>query len=183
MLITTSRDPTHNLRRVSKIISLAIPNSQRMNRGSLSLHKLFTYCWNKQIFRLLILQETTKEEEIVLVKAYLIGKIPQFINATVELTDIISLQRQRKKHRITVEKVYLDFSVEVNKIIKERITDFFQYVAQDSNHIIGAKNYLTISFRKKTRTSVIGQAIQQNSSKFFPLFNIHISSECVNNEY
>lgn len=183
MLITTSRDPTHHLRRVSKIISLSIPNSQRMNRGSLSLHKLFTYCWNKQISRLLILQETTKENEKVLVKAYLIGKIPQLIDATVELTDIISLQRQRKKHRITIEKVYLDFSVEVNKIIKERITDFFQYVAQDSNHIISAKNYLTISFRKKNSTSVIGQAVQQNSSKLFPLFNIHISSECVNNEY
>ncbi|UCG89980.1 MAG: hypothetical protein JSU57_05830 [Candidatus Heimdallarchaeota archaeon] len=181
MLITTSRDPNHYLRRVSKIIALSFPNSQRMNRGSLSLKKLFSYCWNKQISRLLILQGTAKED-LIIVKAYLIGKIPQLVEATIKLTNIITLQKNRKKHRITVEKVCLDFSEEVNKISKERITDFFQPLVQESEHA-SSKNFLTIRFRKETRKSLIGQVIQENSSLSLPLYNIHISSECVNNEY
>ncbi|MFX1285163.1 MAG: hypothetical protein ACFFB5_16015 [Promethearchaeota archaeon] len=181
MLITTSRDPTQYLRRVSKIITLSFPNSQRMNRGSLSLNKLFTYCWNKQISRLLILQGTT-EEGLVSVKAYKIGKIPQLVEATVELSKIISLQKHRKKQRINIEKVCFDFSEEVDKMIKERITDFFQHVFKDSKHI-STKNLLTISFRKETKNSLIGQAVLQNLLQSLLLYKIQITSECVNNEY
>ncbi|MFX0208767.1 MAG: hypothetical protein ACFFDT_22485 [Candidatus Hodarchaeota archaeon] len=181
MLITTSRDPTHYLRRVSKIIALSFPTSQRMNRGSLSLKKLLNYCWNKQISRLLILQGTA-EEGIISVKAYLIRKIPQLVEVTVELTNIISLQKHRGKDRIKVEKICLDFSEEVSKIVKERITDFFQHIIQDTDQT-NAKNLLKISFRKETKNSLIGKAVQHNQSQSLPLYNIQISSECVNNEY
>ncbi len=180
MLITTSRNPTHYLRRVSKIISLSFPNSQRLNRGSLNLSKIFAYCWNNQISRLLILQGT-KKEDLIIVKAYVIGKKPQSIDATIKLTNIVSLRKHDKKRRIMVEKVHLEFSEEVNEVIQEKILDFFRCVIQDSKRF-RTRKLLTISFSQKKPNFLIGIAVQQDSSVSLPLYNIHISTECGNNE-
>lgn len=180
MLITTSRNPTHSLRRMSKIIAFSVPNSQRLTRGSLSLEKVFRYCWNHQISRLLILQKNS-EKDSILVKTYLIGEKPQPINATIRLTDIISLQKHTKTQRIMIEKVKFNFTEKVNKEIKKQILEFFSQIIQNSEHSRSTK-LLTISFRKNRSNSLIGHAVQQNSSKPLLLYTIHITSECFNDE-
>lgn len=180
MLITTSRNPNHYLRRASKIISLSIPNSQRINRGSLSLNKLFNYCWNKQFTRLIILQGVMDEDSI-LVKAYLVDKKPQLIDAHIELNNIISIGDYDPKHRIMVDKVTLIFSSKVNEIVKKRIKDFFRQIIQDSRHT-HAKKFLAIRFGIEKPNFIKGQAIQQDSPRTIPLYTIHISSPCINNE-
>jgi hypothetical protein len=151
-----------------------------MNRGSLSLRKIFTYCRNKQIYRLLILQGT-KKEDLIIVKAYVIGKKPQSIGATIKLTNIISLRKHDIKHRIMVEKVHLEFSETVNEVIQEKILDFFRYVIQDSKDF-RTRKLQTISFSQEKPNYLIGLAVQQGSSVSLPLYTIHISTECGNNE-
>lgn len=180
MLITTSRNPTHYLRRISKIIAFSLPNSQRLTRGSLSLDKVFRYCWNQQISRLLILQKNS-EKDSILVKAYLIEEKPKPIKTGIELTKIISLQKHDKTQRIMIENVELEFSDEVNREIKEKVNTFFAPTIQASESSRVPK-LLTISFKKNTSNSLIGQAVQQNSSNSLPLYTIHISLECFNNE-
>ncbi|MFX0014644.1 MAG: Brix domain-containing protein [Promethearchaeota archaeon] len=180
MLITTSRNPNHRLRRVSRVISLSFPNSQRMNRGTLSLSRLFTYCWNKKIGNLLILQESD-ENNAILVKAYSIRNQPQLIDATIRLTNIVSLRKHSKKYRINIERICINFSEDINKLFKDQITDFFHQIIPDSNNV-HSKKKLVISFGKDKFNSLIGHAVQQNSTKSLHLFTIHVSSECVNNE-
>ncbi|MHA2202248.1 MAG: hypothetical protein ACW991_01030 [Candidatus Hodarchaeales archaeon] len=180
MLITTSRNPTHQLRRMSKIIALSFPNSQRLTRGSLSLDKVFRYCWNQQIFRLLILQKNSGKDSI-LVKAYSIGEKPQPIKATIKITEMISLQKHNKTQRILIEKVKLDFTDQVNEEIMEQIIDFLSPIIQKAGNK-RTKKLLTMSFRKTKSTSLIGHVVQHNSSQSLPLYTIHISSECVNDD-
>jgi len=180
MLITTSRNPNQYLRRVSKVISLSIPNSQRINRGSLSLNKLFIYCWNKQFTKLIILQGVMDEDSI-LVKAYLVEKKPQLIDAHIELDNIISIRDYDPKHRIIVDEVSLIFSSEINEITKKRIKDFFRQIIQDPRHN-HAKKFLVISFGIEKPNFIKGQAIQQDFSRTTLLYTIHISSPCINNE-
>ncbi|MFX0122880.1 MAG: hypothetical protein ACFFAE_04525 [Candidatus Hodarchaeota archaeon] len=180
MLITTSRNPTHYLRRMSKIIALSIPNSQRLTRGSLNLDKIFRYCRNQQINRLLILQKDSVKGSI-LVKAYSIETKPQLIKAMIKLTEIISLQKHDKTRRIMIEKVHLNFTDNVNKEEKENIYEFFSPIIHNSGESRSTK-LLTISFRKNRSNSLIGHAVQQNLSDSLHLYTIQITPECNNDE-
>jgi rRNA maturation protein Rpf1 len=180
MLITTSRNPTHFLRRVSNIISLSFPNSQKMNRGSLSLKNLFAYCKNKEFSRLLIFQRTSENDRVI-AKAYSIEEKPQSIEATIELRDVISLSKHDKKNRVVIESVQLKFSREVNESKKGKITDFFQDIIKASQHSHDRK-VLTIFFRQEKQNYLIGQAVRGISSISDPLYTIHILTECGNNE-
>jgi len=181
MLITTSRNPTHHLRRMCKIISFSIPNSQRLTRGNLNLNEIFRYCWNHQIFRLIILQKHS-EKNSILVKAYSIREKPRLIKATIKITEMVTLQKHNKTQRIMIEKVKLDFAETVSKEIKEQIADFFSPIIQNQRNGYSS-NLLSISFGKNSFNSLIGHIVQHNTSKsHLPLFKIHITSECKNNE-
>lgn len=180
MLITTSRNPTHFLRRVSKIVSFSIPNSQKMNRGSLNLRELFAYCKNMHFSRLLIFQRTSEKDRII-AKAYSIQEKPQLVEATIEISDVIPLYKHGKKIRVAIEKVQLKFSQEVNESKKEKILEFFQDIIQNSNNS-HEKKVLTILFRQENQNYYIGQAIQGISSISKPLYTIHILTECGKNE-
>ncbi|MFX1515827.1 MAG: hypothetical protein ACFFC6_05915 [Promethearchaeota archaeon] len=180
MLITTSRNPTHYLRRMSKIIALSIPSSQRLTRGNLNLSEIFRYCWNHQILRLLILQKYSDKNSIF-VKAYSIEEKPRLINATIKITEIVTLQKHDKTQRIMIKKLKLAFTDQISKGIKQQITDFFSPTIQSLGNNDLSK-LLTINFEKTSFHSVIGHAVQQNVSKSLPLFKIHIASECNNNE-
>jgi hypothetical protein len=80
-----------------------------------------------------------------------------------------------------VEKVHLEFSEELNEGIQEKILDFFRYVIQDSRRF-RTRKLLTISFSQEKPNILIGLAVQQGSSVSLPLYTIHISTECGNNE-
>lgn len=121
------------------------------------------------------------DEESILVKAYLVDKKPQLIDAHIELENIISIRDNDPKHRIIVDEVNLIFSNEVNEIARKRIKDFFQQIIQDTRHT-HAKKFLEISFGIEKPNFIKGQAIQQDFSSTTLLYTIHISSPCINNE-
>ncbi|MFX1505150.1 MAG: hypothetical protein ACFFDC_03455 [Promethearchaeota archaeon] len=179
LLITTSRNPSHKLRRISKIINYSIPKSQRLTRGNLSLSDIFRYCWNHQISRLIILQKHSKNS--LLVKAFSIEDKPRPIHATIRLSEIVTLQKHVKTQRILIEKVNIEFKSKLRKEIRKYILDFFSPITQnlEPNH---STKLLIISFEKTSSDSLIGHAVQQNSSMPLPLYTIHITLECNNDE-
>ncbi|MFW9905569.1 MAG: hypothetical protein ACFFFH_14600 [Candidatus Thorarchaeota archaeon] len=180
LLITTSRNPSHRLRRVSKIVTYSIPKSQRLTRGNLSLDDIFRYCWNHQIFRLLILQKYSKNS--ILIKAFSIEKKPRPIKATIKLSEIVTPQKHDKTQRIMIEKVKIEFKENLREELRKCLLDFFSPITQNLEHNHSTK-LLTISFESNSTGTLLGHAVQQGSSMPLPLYTIHITLECNNNEY
>jgi hypothetical protein len=121
------------------------------------------------------------DEESILVKAYLIDKKPELINAHIELHNIISLRDYDPKPRIMVDKISLVFSSEVTRVARERIKEFFRQITKDTR-LIHTKNYLTMNFGIEKPDFIKGQVFQQDSTRTIPLYTIHISSPCITNE-
>ncbi|MHA2328666.1 MAG: hypothetical protein ACXACR_09105, partial [Candidatus Hodarchaeales archaeon] len=155
-LITTSRKPSHFLRRASKVISLSLPNSQKFTRGSTNLKEIFVYCWNMQIPRLIILQETPNSD-IISISAYSIDKKSQFYDSSIKISNVLKLQKKDKKKRILVERVSLVFSDDVNMIHKRRISKFFQPITKFSKSC-ETKRVLKIHFTQEGTNRIKGLA-------------------------
>ncbi|MFX0182970.1 MAG: hypothetical protein ACFE95_07815 [Candidatus Hodarchaeota archaeon] len=173
VLITTSRNPTHFLRRAAKILSLSFPNSQKLNRGTLNQKQLNNFCWNQKIPRLIILQRNQKDQTIN-VRIYSIDKEVKVINAAIQLFDLILLQKHERNKRIMVDTVKLEFSKNINPQIKSRLIKIFKPIIQYSDPI-NARKLLTIYFKSKTSKTLIGSAIQKVSSVSLHLYTLHIS--------
>lgn len=180
LLITTCRNPSHNLRRISKILTYSLPKSQRLTRGNLSLNDIFRYCWNHRIFRLLVLQKHS--ENSILIKAFSIGEKPRPIQATIKLSEVVIPKKHVKTQRIMIEKVKIEFKGKMKEEIRKYLLDFFLPITQNSIHNHTTK-LLTISFEMSSSDSLIGYAVQQNSSMPLPLYTIHITLESNSNEY
>lgn len=57
VLITTSREPSSNLKQFSKEMHHLFPNSQRMNRGNTTIETIVEKCLKEQVTDLIILEE------------------------------------------------------------------------------------------------------------------------------
>lgn len=172
VLITTSRDPTHFLRRTSKVLNFSLPNSLRMNRGSLNLGELYRYCWNQQVPYALILQGTA-EKGIAEIKAYKIGNEIQPIEATIELSDIIRLEKHNRGTRISVDCVQVQFTPSVQQPLRKRIIKVFTPILR-SFKTERSKNVLTVRFQVIDSNKLSGEAIQSTTRGLLPLFNVSI---------
>jgi rRNA maturation protein Rpf1 len=180
VLITTSRNPSHYLRRVTKVLTFSIPRSKRITRGSLNKRQLFNYCKNLKIRRLLILQGS-KVERVVAVKAYSIEEELNILNAEILLSNIITIQKHDKNTRIIVEKINLDFSNQINKIEKNKVIDFFSPIVIQRK-VLKENRLLVINFKQKKPNILIGFAHQQISNAPRLIYEIKISFKCVNDE-
>ena len=173
ILITTSRNPPPFLRRANKVLVFSIPNSQKINRGSLSLKQLFSYCWNLKISRLLILQKKGKSE-IVTIKAYFIEEKVQSTEIALEISDLIFLRKHDKRTRIQIDDLNLQFENNVDLKMKKTILTLFKPIlGRETSHQSNKKLY--IKFRSENATSVIGTAVQQNNETTLPLYTLRIT--------
>ncbi|MFX0173471.1 MAG: hypothetical protein ACFE9L_16385 [Candidatus Hodarchaeota archaeon] len=173
VLITTSRNPTHYLRRATKILSYSVPNSQKLNRGTLNLKQLYNYCWNQKIPRLIILQRN-KKDKIINFQIYSIEKEVNTLNVDIQLFDLIELQKHNTKTRIMVDRVKLEFSNEIHPLIKKRLIKIFNPIFNFSR-LNYAKKLLTIKFKPETPEILIGTAVQKYSSIFLHLYTLRIT--------
>ncbi|MFX0088207.1 MAG: hypothetical protein ACFFAU_21310 [Candidatus Hodarchaeota archaeon] len=180
VLITTSRNPSHYIRRVTKIVTFSIPKSKRITRGSLNKKQLFNYCKNLNIRRLLIL-EGSKKEGVIAVKAYSIEDEINSFNAEIILNNITSITKQDKNTRIMIEKICLGFSKEISRIIKNKVTDFFSPIIMEDK-VLRRNKLLIINFTQKNPKVLLGFAYQQISKTSRLLYEIKISFKCVNDE-
>ncbi|MHA2074557.1 MAG: hypothetical protein ACW97X_08050 [Candidatus Hodarchaeales archaeon] len=173
VIITTSRNPSHFLRRVCKILTFSIPRSERITRGSLNRNQLFNYCWNKNIPRILILHGPD-ENNSVLVKAYSIDNTVLFHEVSIRLNDFISIQKHNKSNRITISTIKLDFSEKIDFTVKKGIINFFNPIIQN-NRDLRKKKILTLSFRQDTSQDITGYAYQLNDNSSILLYKITVS--------
>lgn len=180
ILITTSRNPSHYVRRVTRILTFSIPRSKRITRGSLNTKNLLNYCKNLKVKRLLIIQGS-KRKNTVFVKAYSIENEINLINMEIILSKITTVQKHDKTTRIMIENINLDFSKKINKAIKKKVIDFFSPILLGKNDLKGNK-LLLINFEQKNPKNLIGFANQQISTKKRLLFEIEISFKCVQDE-
>jgi len=181
ILITTSRNPSHFLRRTSKILDYSLPNSQRMNRGSLNLKQLYNYCWNRKIPRLFILQNSSKGKDIVIIKAYLISEVIQLSDSIIEISELMSLKKHSKNTRIKVEQLKLNFSKSIDSKLKNKVIEIFNPSIHSSS-TDRPKYLLSIQFLQKSPNELIGNAIQQSFSSQLHLFTLHISNSGINEQ-
>ena len=173
VMITTSRNPSHFLRRVCRILTFSIPRSERITRGSLNQSQLFNYCRNKNIKRILIVHGTNVGNSVH-VKAYSIVDTILFHEVNILLSDFISLQKHNKSNRIIITAIQLDFSEEIDFSIKKGIINFFHPIVQNTRDF-GKNKVLTFSFNQKTSRNVIGYAIQRNRNSSMLLYKITVT--------
>jgi rRNA maturation protein Rpf1 len=173
VVITTSRNPNHFLRRAAKILSFSIPNSQKLNRGTLNLKQLYNFCWNHKIPRLIILQRN-KKDKIINFQIYSIEKEIQAINVDIQLFDLIELHKHDAKTRIMVDKVKLEFSNEIHPQIKKRLIKIFNPLFNFSR-LNTARKRLIVNFKPETADILIGTAVQKYSSISLRLYTLRVT--------
>ncbi len=173
VIITTSRNPSHFLRRVCRILTFSIPRSERISRGSLNQKQIYNYCRNKNITRILIVHGTSLGNSVQ-VKAYSVTDTILFHEVNILLSDFISLQKHNKSNRIIITAIQLDFSEEIDFSIKKGIINFFQPIVQNTQDD-GKNKILTFSFNQKTSQNVIGYAFQKNRNSSILLYKINIT--------
>ena len=133
VLITTSRNPNHFLRRTAKVLQHSLPGSCKLNRGSLNINQLFSYCWNNRIPRLLILNKGYTNQKL-LISAYMIGDEISLLDLTIEISEIMYQKKHDSKTRIKSE--YLNFiqeKTEKSSLIKEFLTFFPKITSVNHN--------------------------------------------------
>ena len=173
VIITTSRNPSHFLRRVCKILTFSIPKSERISRGSLNQNQIYNYCRNKNIARILIVHRTSVDNSVH-VKAYSVADTILFHEVNILLSDFISLQKHNKSNRIIITSIQLDFSEEIDFSIKKGIINYFHPIVQNTRDVRKNK-ILTISFKQETSQNVIGYAFQQNRNSSILLYKINVT--------
>ena len=179
-LITTSRNPSHFLRRVSKILYFIIPNSEKLPRGSLNKKQIFNYCKNQRIKRLLILQ-VRDENSTVFVKAYSIEDNILHYNADIMLSDIIHLQKHDKNTRIKVKKIDINFCERTSDTVKGKVNAFFYPIMKKQKKIKG-RNLLVISFKQEKPNHLSGFIHQHISSSSLAVCKVSITFKCETDE-
>lgn len=173
VIITTSRNPSHFLRRVCKILTFSIPGSERITRGSLNQNQIYNYCRNKDISRILIVHGTSLGNSVQ-VKAYSVTDTILFHEVNILLSDFISLQKHNKSNRIIITSIKLDFSEEIDFSIKKGIINYFHPIVKNRRDF-GKNKILTISFKQETSQSVIGYAFQPNKNSSILLYKINVA--------
>ncbi len=173
VIITTSRNPSHFLRRVCRILTFSLPRSERITRGSLNQSQIFNYCRNKNITRILILHGTSVGNSVH-VKAYSVLDTILFHEVNILLSDFISLQKHNKNNRIMITSIQLDFSDEINFSIKKGIINYFHPIVQNTRDFRKNK-ILKISFKQETTQNVVGYAFQQNRNSSILLYKINVT--------
>ncbi|MFW9778958.1 MAG: hypothetical protein ACFFE8_08915 [Candidatus Heimdallarchaeota archaeon] len=172
VFITTSRHPTHFLRRASKVLNFSIPNSLKLNRGSLNQREIYRYCWNRRIPFALILQNTG-QKDIVEVKAYKIGMEVQAMTPSIKLLNMIQLKRHNRETRIDVDSIQLQFASTVQQSLKDRLIEAFNPLLRLTN-VKTSENLLFLRFRIERSNILIGEAIQKTARGSLLLFNLLI---------
>ena len=119
-LITTSHNPSHFLRKLSKLLTFCLPNTVRINRGSLNKKQLFNYCWNNQISRLMIVQGLEKKDSGI-IEIYKLERSLKPINALIEVSDVTFPNKGVKDARIESSGISLHYSTDFPIKLRESI--------------------------------------------------------------
>ncbi len=172
VLITTSHNPSHFLRRVAKFLSILIPNSEKLTRGSLNFHELCNYCWNKEIKWLFILEDSENKKSAFL-RFYDFNKSRSPINASIKLMNFNFPTKGDPSPRIEIKGIRLLFpDLEIKKIDK-KVQEFLRtlktaFISQINN------SSLVIEFQKISSSHIFGIVTWEHNKKSIPVFSYEV---------
>lgn len=119
-LITTSHNPSHFLRKLSKLLTFCLPDSVRINRGSLNKKQLSNYCWNNKILRLIIVQGFEKKDSAI-IEFHNLEKSQKPVKSVIQVTDVVFPKKGIKNTRIDASRIHLRYSSEIIPKLRESI--------------------------------------------------------------
>ena len=173
VLITTSHNPSHFLRRVGKLLSYTIPFSEKLNRGSLNIQQIHNYCWNNDIKLLFILKDSETKNSAFL-NFYDLSKSRTPMNATIRLTNFYFPRKGDSKTRIDSKGINLEFSHLVNEKklakIQENMRRFFHPHLPQTKH-----SNLNINFQKITGSQITGVVTRPLPEEILPVFAFEVT--------
>lgn len=119
-LITTSHNPSHFLRKLSKLLAFCLPDSIRINRGSLNKKQLLNYCWNNKIPRLIIVQGFEKKDSSI-IEFFNLEKSQKPVTSVIQVKDVFFPRKGAKDTRIDASRIFLHYSTEIPSRLRESI--------------------------------------------------------------
>ncbi|MHA1227353.1 MAG: hypothetical protein ACTSPV_11475 [Candidatus Hodarchaeales archaeon] len=166
LLITTSRNPSHALRRAAKVLYYSFPGSKKINRGSMNFNSVLSFCWSNSIERILILNKTSSMG-VFEVKAFkLEDKVISF-GAKIEMTDVIDIKKHDSSTRIDIRGIRIVDKKETDSVLSRRVFDFFR-----PGQVYYQNNTRELQLRIESESShyVSCSAVQQNITSELKLF-------------
>ncbi|MHA2174526.1 MAG: hypothetical protein ACXACP_05630 [Candidatus Hodarchaeales archaeon] len=173
LLITTSHNPSHFLRRVGKLLSFIIPNSEKLSRGSLNFHQISNYCWNKEIKLLFILDDSESKNSAFL-KLYDFTNSRTPINAIIRLMNFSFPNKGNSRSRIEFKGTKLVFSDLKENRIYTKIQEVMKSLQMSC--ISRAKHpELIIDFQKISSSQVHGIVTREYNEEILPVLSFEVT--------
>ncbi|MHA1976092.1 MAG: hypothetical protein ACW98F_03530 [Candidatus Hodarchaeales archaeon] len=172
LLITTSHNPPHFLRRVSKLLSFSLPFSKRINRGSLNIKEIRNFCWNTGIHKLIIVQGA-KETDSVSLSCYNFFQSPHQLNVKIELSNFNFPRKGEKDTRVEGQQMSVQYAPETPEEIKESIHDYIKPLIH-SMMDKPSKSNLILKFRNYTDGKLQGEVVRTHSPNNSPLYSFEV---------
>ena len=177
ILITTSRNPSHFLRRTTRVLNYSLLGSFRKNRGSYNLNQLFSYCWNNAIPRLYII-EGEKKEKIVRIKVYKVKDKIELTSLRITMDNILNLERHKANTRININRIEIkpvDVPDELmDYILKELYLSNFSITSKQNQH-----KTLYLDFKLLTNNIILCKArvFRNDIDQFLFQLTIHLINQ------
>ena len=173
VLITTSHNPSHFLRRAGKLLSYTIPFSEKLNRGSLNIQQIHNYCWNNNIKLLFILKDS-KTKNSAFLSFYDLLKSRNPINVTIKLANFYFPRKGDSKTRIDSKGINLEFPHLVNEKKLVKIQENMRRFSL--THLPQAKHSnLNINFQKITDSQISGVVTRSLPEEILPVFTFEVT--------
>ena len=171
-IITTSHNPSHFLKQISKLLSFCFHNSTRINRGSLNRKELLNYCWNKSIPRLIIVQGSDKEHGARL-ELYNLELTKNPIEPKIEILNTYFSNNQNPKLRILVKGIGISYTSEIPLSIRKKITTFLTPFIEQKTTDNNLTN-LKINFSVNSDNQIYGKVVYYNRKELIELLALII---------
>jgi hypothetical protein len=174
-LITTSHNPSHFLRQLSKLLTFCLPNSGRLNRGSLNKKQLFNYCWNNKVPRLIIVQGSEKTDSAFL-ELYNLEKSQKPVNSVIEVTKTFFPKKGVKKTRIDAKSITLNFSDDIPTGLRDCIDISMKpFLVRDTK--FGSDSNLVFHFAKYESNQLLGYITRENKKETVEILTYSIKDK------
>ena len=164
IVITTSRDPSSRLKIFAKEMKLIIPNSQRINRGSLEIKQLMDACRANSVTDLIMLHETRGVPDGMIICHLPFGPTAYFtVVNTVMRHDIPNIGKMSEAYP---HLIFDNFTSKLGKRVMNILKYLFPVPKPDTKRIMSFINQDDyISFRHHTYAKETGQGNPNNHIK------------------
>jgi len=172
--ITTSHNPSHFLRKLSKLLTFCLPDSIRLNRGSLGKKQLLNYCWNNEIPRLIIVQGS-ELKDTGNIEIYNLENSQKPINSVIEVKNVFFPRKGVKNTRIDIKSIRLNYYKDIPPRVRERIDIFMKpFLFSNTNNV--SDSNLEITFTTDNSNQLIGNITRTGKKEAVEILTFRITN-------